>query len=281
MAFFAKTTALVAVLASMAFSAKAADIASMKDAPSIPPVYQWSHSYFGIHLGYGWGKQSSVDYATPANLPQEPGHDPPYGGFSCAPASVGYYCGIPFKYDAEGVFTGLQAGHNWQRGLLVFGVEGDFGNFNIHKFSVDVRTNDTAFDEDVAIIDFGWYGTLTGRFGLAHGRSLFYLKGGLAMAEITHTAYDLDDDDDDGVGTMYAGSYTTAHGVETGWTVGGGLEHAVTDNWSVKAEYLYMDFGKKISDDPDGDLYKHESKLHSVKAALNYQFHRHQAEPLE
>ncbi|MEJ2227021.1 MAG: outer membrane beta-barrel protein [Alphaproteobacteria bacterium] len=281
MTSFLRSTALAAVFAAAAFSADAADITSMKDAPSMLPVHQWSHSYLGIHLGYGWGKQSSVDYATPDSLPQEPGHDPPYGGFSCAPALVGYYCGTPFKYDVGGVFTGLQAGHNWQRGVLVFGVEGDFGNLNISKLSVDVRTNDTAFDEDVAIIDFGWYGTITGRIGLARGRSLFYLKGGLAMAEITHTAYDLDDDDEDGVGTMYAGSYTTAHSIETGWAVGGGIEHAISDNWSVKAEYLYMDFGSKISDDPDCDLYKHESKLHMIKAALNYQFHRHPVTPLK
>ena len=29
-----------------------------------------------------------------------------------------------------------------------------------------------------------------------------------------------------------------------GWTVGGGLEYAVTNNWSVRAEYRYSDFGR-------------------------------------
>jgi outer membrane immunogenic protein len=28
-----------------------------------------------------------------------------------------------------------------------------------------------------------------------------------------------------------------------GWTVGGGTEYAVTNNWSVRAEYRYADFG--------------------------------------
>ena len=28
-----------------------------------------------------------------------------------------------------------------------------------------------------------------------------------------------------------------------GWTIGGGLEFAVTNNWSVRAEYRYSDFG--------------------------------------
>ena len=29
----------------------------------------------------------------------------------------------------------------------------------------------------------------------------------------------------------------------TGWTIGGGLEQAITPNWTVKAEYLYADLG--------------------------------------
>jgi outer membrane immunogenic protein len=29
----------------------------------------------------------------------------------------------------------------------------------------------------------------------------------------------------------------------TGWTAGGGIEYAVTDNWWVFAEYRYTDFG--------------------------------------
>jgi outer membrane immunogenic protein len=40
-----------------------------------------------------------------------------------------------------------------------------------------------------------------------------------------------------GVGN-WSGSKT-----KLGWTVGGGLEWALTRNWSVKAEYLYLNFG--------------------------------------
>src|SRR6185503_15942077 len=30
---------------------------------------------------------------------------------------------------------------------------------------------------------------------------------------------------------------------KVGWTVGGGLEWGLSRNWSVKAEYLYLNFG--------------------------------------
>ena len=34
---------------------------------------------------------------------------------------------------------------------------------------------------------------------------------------------------------------------KAGWVVGGGVEYGITRNWSVKAEYLYMDFGSVSS----------------------------------
>ena len=32
--------------------------------------------------------------------------------------------------------------------------------------------------------------------------------------------------------------------IETGYTVGGGIEHAFAPNWTVKGEYLYYDLGR-------------------------------------
>ena len=32
---------------------------------------------------------------------------------------------------------------------------------------------------------------------------------------------------------------------QVGWTAGAGLEYALTDNWSVRAEYDYLGFGSK------------------------------------
>jgi len=34
-------------------------------------------------------------------------------------------------------------------------------------------------------------------------------------------------------------------GTNTGWTFGGGVEHALTDHFTVKLEALYADFGTK------------------------------------
>jgi outer membrane immunogenic protein len=51
-----------------------------------------------------------------------------------------------------------------------------------------------------------------------------------------------------------------------GWTVGGGLEYALTDNFSVRGEYLYVNIPKTK-----------EKKISSmdfsvIRAGLNYKF---------
>ena len=33
-----------------------------------------------------------------------------------------------------------------------------------------------------------------------------------------------------------------------GWTIGGDLQYALTNNWSVRAEYRYTDFGRIRND---------------------------------
>ncbi len=41
---------------------------------------------------------------------------------------------------------------------------------------------------------------------------------------------------------LFSSSYNVSS-IKTGWTVGAGVEGKVAGNWSVKAEYLYIDLG--------------------------------------
>jgi outer membrane immunogenic protein len=67
---------------------------------------------------------------------------------------------------------------------------------------------------------------------------LFYGTGGLALTDIK-------------VASSYADNFliggVTGDGssstVKAGFAVGGGAEWAVSNNWSIKAEYLYVKFG--------------------------------------
>ena len=74
----------------------------------------------------------------------------------------------------------------------------------------------------------------------------------------------------------------SASGRITGWTIGGGAEWALSPNWTVRAEYLHLDFGKVTANAPIevpvGDLIKNnmtttvDLTAEVVRAALNYKF---------
>jgi outer membrane immunogenic protein len=57
---------------------------------------------------------------------------------------------------------------------------------------------------------------------------LFYLTAGGAFTDIKPST----------------GALTFGGGTEPGWTAGGGVEYAMTDNWTAKIEYLYASFQK-------------------------------------
>jgi hemoglobin/transferrin/lactoferrin receptor protein len=74
--------------------------------------------------------------------------------------------------------------------------------------------------------------------------------------------------------------------------VGGGIEYALTNNWSLKGEYLYADFGTADFEFPgatagvtltrsgvpgtstivNGRTASNDLDLHSVKLGINYRF---------
>jgi outer membrane immunogenic protein len=85
--------------------------------------------------------------------------------------------------------------------------------------------------------DTNWIGTATSSVGIAHDRWLIYTKAGVAW---NHTNYT-----DNWVGggvPLFTGADSENR---VGWTVGAGIEWAIWNNWSIKAEYDYLDFGNK------------------------------------
>jgi len=58
-----------------------------------------------------------------------------------------------------------------------------------------------------------------------------------------------------------------------GWTVGGGIETAIAPNWTVKLEYLYVDFGKaNYFDVVPGVPETIGLNVNVVRAGINYRF---------
>ena len=77
-----------------------------------------------------------------------------------------------------------------------------------------------------------WLTTLTGRLGYAYDRVLFYGKGGAAW--VGSNNFTLTD-----TATGASASFSN-NNTNTGWTAGGGLEWAFTNNWTARVEYDYV-----------------------------------------
>ncbi len=112
--------------------------------------------------------------------------------------------------------------------------------------------------------DIDWFSTLRGRVGYAAGPTLLYVTGGLAFADVDYSVS----------GTNGPTSFAMSNGsIETGYTVGGGLEWAFAPNWSLKSEYLYVDLGDQTVTSPGGTFRSStDLDFHTVRAGLNYRF---------
>lgn len=260
-----KAFALGAVtsLAILGGSALAADL-PVKTAPYRAPAplpYNWSGFYVGGNLGWGWNSDNGQQLCT----------DP-------AGASFGPGCIIVSdpSIDADGFIGGGQIGYNWQVNNWVFGVEADIqgadinGSANIAGPFPQVGGGNSGNSSWVANETLDWFGTVRGRVGFAWDRALLYATGGLAYG---HESVDLTFT---GFGAQWPSS---ASDTKTGWTLGGGVEYAYVDNWTVKIEGLYYDLGTITSSGvgipPNGYTAGKEFEFKGgiVRVGLNYKFY--------
>ena len=131
-----------------------------------------------------------------------------------------------FDIDMSSITAGGQLGCNWQApgSNFVLGIEGDWSWMNLDKTQL-IPTN----APEQYRTKWDWTASIRGRIGFAAANSLWYVTGGPAWAHLAtaHFAFG-------GVA-----SSTTVSGTHTGWTIGGGFEHAFAPNWIFGIEYLY------------------------------------------
>jgi opacity protein-like surface antigen len=185
------------------------------DVPGAPlPVaaYNWTGFYLGPSLGADWGYTNWTFVSNGATT---------YPRFA-------------------GILPGGQVGYNYQYGKWVFGVEGDAGWTNAH--GARACPNNDFFSCEINVNSLY---TVTGRVGYVWpDRVLWYAKGGLAIGEVKAQGRCNTDSQPTlfisfPPGCPVQGTTRT----DAGWTIGGGSELALTDNWSVKAETSYFNLG--------------------------------------
>ena len=194
-------------------------------------------------------------------------------------ASVVAAAGAQSSFHSNRFTGGAQAGYNLRLGDVVLGFETDFENFStgVRKsvrglYPNAAPGNGFSLDQSTST---DWLATARPRIGWVSGRSLLYLTGGLA---VTQLRYQENFSDSFGASENSSGSKTN---IMLGWTAGAGAEYAVSRRWSVKAEYLYADFGNLtrtgnlfIGTASAGEQFRHNVDLTAniVRVGLNYHF---------
>jgi outer membrane immunogenic protein len=220
----------------LAGHAAAADLSVKTLAEPVAVPYTWTGFYFGGNAGWNWGNGQTVTFST---------DDPPGTlGPSAGPAA-------PTSFSTSGAVGGFHLGYNWQlvqRWLIGFETDYDFASVRGHGTSSNLSslgaipfTSDT--DQTLR-----WFGTVRGRLGfLPIDHLLIYGTGGFAYARIDQSATYTNTAPFSGLSsingicmeasTCYAG---TRGRTANGWTAGGGVEYALPNNWTIRAEYLYV-----------------------------------------
>jgi outer membrane immunogenic protein len=156
--------------------------------------------------------------------------------------------GLSFPMNTSGGLIGGQIGFNYQINQIVLGAEADLAYAGISGSRVSLAPQ-------VLFVRTNMLGSVRARAGFAVDRALFYVTGGLGIQ---------------------GGSFATNGGAgaerytRTGWTLGAGVEYAMTPNWTVKAEYSYYNFGTRTL----GPIYTGtiRADVHTVKLGVNYLF---------
>ncbi len=204
-----------------------------------PPIFTWTGLYMGGQIGYAWGSDpiDVVDIT-----------DPTANAF--------------FNTQPTGVIGGAHVGYNLQIAQWVAGLEGTVDGTSIRgtrtSAAVPVVTMSTRSSVE---------GSIRLRAGIAFDRVLIYGTGGAAFASIEN-GYS--------IGFPFFLAETDSK-TRSGWTVGGGLEYAVTNNWSIGAEYRYSDFGRSpdfpFSSITSGTVsFTHHLTENQVQARFSYKF---------
>ena len=218
---------LLASTLAMAVSAPAISAHAQAAGP-----YNWTGVYVGVNLGGAWTTSCSSLVAS-------------------APDGAATFTGGNCPSDGRFIGGG-QVGYNFQMGNVVLGLEGDVGGATSGSQNIVRTTSGTDEIPGGTYIGSGTQtpgviSTIRARVGYAFDRTLVYFTGGGAFAgssgsgSITYTPTG----DTAPTATFTGGG----SGTRSGWTLGGGLEYAVTPHWTIKAEDLYANFGN-ISNPP-------------------------------
>jgi outer membrane immunogenic protein len=231
-------------------------------APLPPPPGKWTGWYIGGNLGYGWGRANT--------------------SFTPLPSATQFVNLAPttLSPDPRGIVGGGQFGYLYQKTPFVYGFEFGISASNMNGTVTQtpiIQNSGATFNGSLtAHQDTDWFGTLRSRLGVlptADRRLMLYVTGGYAFGRVNYSA----NSDFRPQGTIqYPAAFSKNR---NGWTVGGGVEVAVSPHVSVAGEYLYYDLGTQSftanpvpTNPPFQVTYTWQTKAQIVTGRVNFHF---------
>jgi outer membrane immunogenic protein len=225
-------------ISSTAFAADLPARTYTNAAPVVAPIaYSWSGCYVGGQAGGAWSRS----------------HHTLDNGAGLVEA---------FGYNPSSFIGGGQVGCQYQfPGNFVLGAEGTWSWVDLKQTDVSVlappRTRFLGIDQ---------IATATVKLGYAWDRWMVYGKGGFADARIDTFAINP-------VTTVSA----DVNRWQSGWTVGGGIEYMIVQNFILGAEFNYYNFkydraGVLATDGTIGSYFNTKAEVYSVMARASWLF---------
>jgi high affinity Mn2+ porin len=220
-----------AVLAAFAVG----DAAHAADQPPLPtkaPVlqaYDWNGFYFGGHVGYGQGRTNAI-----VTDPAVTSLANTFGG-NIAGVQLGYNMVLPSR--------------------ILLGLETDltFANYlDSNAFLAQAPTARSNVTEQ-----YDYTGTVRARLGYVVDPWMIYATGGFAFAgtRVLNMPPNIDEE--------------KKLNVRTGWSVGAGVERALSPHWSARVEYLYGQYTGADAQFPSGTHYHSTFDFQELRVGLN------------
>jgi outer membrane immunogenic protein len=214
---------IASLVAGRAIAADLSVQAPLCKAPPPLPAFNWTGFYIGGTLGGEWARSKYSETPTGAYFTARP-----VGVAHLIEAGTG-------TLSPSGVIGGGEAGFNWQTGQFVFGAETDISAWNLSRSAAVTVPPAPPVGSVTATTstNSNWLFTARTRIGIANNNWLFFATGGLALSHV------------DSAQSIFFGATNqtqagAASATQAGWTVGGGVEYALSRNWSFKGEYLYV-----------------------------------------
>jgi outer membrane immunogenic protein len=239
-------------------------VASAADLPGraapLPPVLAvptvtWTGFYAGVHGAWisdtGEAERTGVSGVSPEALPTRLG------------------------LSESGLGGGAQIGYLWQFGSVVAGLEADITALDVGRSRSFEGVEDPFTLRTELSSQMSWFGTVKGRIGVTmpsllpvFQHSLYYVTGGVAYAQVEHQGQIT-------VTPPGVGPVTSSEEWTTGFVVGAGSEHRLTQNVSLKSETLYYNLDdEKLTLTRAGDeaVYRFRNDGWISRVGLNVRF---------